>query len=101
MLKCLTLLYMYMYTQTKPCSMVAQLSALTAILELARANQAKAFEPELFCVALETIICSRHTSGDLLAVIANSFAEYCDLRYYTCTQTSSHQRDLQEHSDFR
>ena len=61
-----------------------QLSALTAILELARAGQSKLFEPKLFVGALETMLCSKHTSEELLKLMSTHFVHYCDIRCVLC-----------------
>lgn len=59
---------------------VLQLTSLKAILELARSGNAKPFEPEVFCTALEVIICSTHTSIEFLSIVNSNFVDHCDIR---------------------
>ena len=58
-----------------------QLTALKAVLELARAGAGRAFEPYLFCAVLETIVCSIHASEEFLGVLCTNFADFIDIRY--------------------
>ena len=57
-----------------------QIAALLAVLELAKAEDANAFKPELFCSALEKILCSQHAAPEVMSALISSYIQYLDIR---------------------
>lgn len=58
----------------------AQVAALSAVLDISKGPTEEPFLPASLSVAVELLLCSRHTGPELLAVLADHCSAFIDVR---------------------